>query len=60
MPSNPTRMEDLEEIPTEFRKTLSGETFLLFDSYEEDDNGNGRIIIYATVENLFKMRCVVR
>lgn len=54
LPSNPQTMDDLQRIPTDFRSTLSGDNFLLYDTYEDEDYENefGRIIIFATNENL--------
>ena len=61
MPSNPQRLEDLGEIPAEFKKTLSGENFFIYDTYEDDDNDNDtRVIVFATTENLRMLfRCSV-
>lgn len=52
MPSNPVQIEDLREIPTDFRNTLAGDAFLSYDSFEDDAWTDKRIIIYATAENL--------
>ena len=55
LPSNPRRIQDLEEIPAEFRLTLCGDNFLLYDShdsYEDDDWEGERVIVFGTNENL--------
>ena len=54
LPPNPQTIDNLEGIPTDFRSTLRGENFLLYDSYEDEDYANefGRIVIFATTENL--------
>ena len=38
-PTNPKSLADLGEIPEAFRKTSSGKNFLLYDSYDDDDDG---------------------
>lgn len=54
MPANPTSLENLQEIAATFRTTLTGDSFLMYDSYEEEDEDydGGRIIIFGTRENL--------
>ncbi|XP_043469652.1 uncharacterized protein LOC122503242 [Leptopilina heterotoma] len=54
MPSNPQDMEDLREIPDKYRKTVAGDTFLQYDSYEDEDYNLscGRNLIFCTQENL--------
>lgn len=54
LPSNPTHIENLHKIPIQFTQTLNGNAFLLYDSYteEERDEDLGRILIFATRENL--------
>lgn len=54
LPSAPLTIHDLREIPVEFQNTLSGERFLLYDSHEDEEYENqyGRILIFATKENL--------
>ena len=54
MPPNPQNIQDLHEIPTQFRKTIVGETFLLYYSYENENYTLrcGRILIFSTSENL--------
>lgn len=62
MPSNPQTINDLEKIATTFRTTMAGEVFILYDSYEDEDEDydGGRIIIFATKENLRNLfRCTV-
>lgn len=60
LPSNPRTIEDLECIPRQFSVTANGEQFLLYDSHndEEEELTCGRIIIFATDENLRRLfRC---
>ena len=54
LPSNPQSIAALREIPDVYRKTLVGENFLLYDSYEDEnyDLECGRIIMFCTQENL--------
>lgn len=65
MPTNPKQVDQLGRIPDRFRKTLAGENFLLYDSFEdanavtdlddEETNENehiGRVLIFATKQNL--------
>ena len=54
LPSNPQSINVLREIPDVYQKTLVGENFLLYDSYEDEnyDLQCGRIIIFCTEENL--------
>ena len=51
LPPNPKSLNDLEEIAERYRATLTGERFLLFDSY---DNGKTKncILVFATRKNL--------
>lgn len=53
-PTNPRTMDDLKEIPAKYRVTLADEDFLLYDSYDfiADDDVPGRVIVYATEQNL--------
>ena len=54
MPSNPTSIEELGEISRSFRVTTQQQPFLLYDSFQDKDydQDSGRMIIYATRENL--------
>jgi len=54
MPSNPRSMNELHELPNQFKQTIAGDQFLLYDSFEDIDYQLtcGRIIIFATKENL--------
>ena len=53
MPSNPTRIQDLREIPDKFRKTIVGGNFLIY-SYEDDEFQLtcGRVLIFGNHQNL--------
>ena len=58
LPPNPKSVADLGELPRDFTVTDSGELFLLYDNKETMD-GEGRILVFATKENLrilFKSR----
>lgn len=60
MPSNPQRLEDLVNIPNEYRQTLRGDRFLLYDSRDDDDEDAeyGRILIFTTNADLKRLfRC---
>lgn len=50
MPPNPFRLSDLEDLPEQYRLTLGGATFLLYDSFDEEDDE--RIIVFTTTENI--------
>ena len=45
MPSNPTTIEGLNEIPDQYRKTLVGDNFLLYDSYEDEVYEDWRLLM---------------
>jgi len=53
-PQNPKTLEELGELPPEFRRTMKKDSFLLYDSYE-DDPEEPRIIVFSTRENLRKL-----
>lgn len=56
MPTNPRTLEDLGELPENFKKTSAGDNFLLYDSREHNvDESIGRILIFATRENLQRL-----
>ena len=59
MPATPQNLQDLEEIPNEYKQSLSGDNFFLYDSYENDEVEEfGRILIFATKENIRQLfRC---
>lgn len=53
LPHNPVSLSELKEIPDKYRFTASGEMFLLYDSFvDEEWESEGRIIVYGTRENL--------
>lgn len=54
MPPNPQDIEDLREIPDKYTKTMAGDVFLQYDSFQDDDYnlGCGRILIFCTKHNL--------
>lgn len=52
LPSNPQDIEDLREIPDKYRKTITGETFLEYDAYEEYNLSCVRILIFCTKERM--------
>ena len=60
LPPNPQAI-DLQDLPQEFKLSLRGELFLLYDSYDErededeNDNDDPRILVFATRENLRKL-----
>ena len=47
---NPKTIQDLQKLPEKFRKTLVGDIFLIYDSYEDEDYdlNYGRILIFST------------
>lgn len=50
---SPTSLEDLDALPEEYTKTATGDQFLIYDSEnDEDDELDGRIIVFATRRNL--------
>ena len=63
LPSNPTSISDFGEIPIKFKHSLGGEIFLLYDSFEnENDEGDesdeedeSRIIIFSKRSNLERL-----
>lgn len=56
LPTNPESIEDLLEIPGEFRVTKNGEDFLMYDSFEDRTwNSNDRVIMYSTNDNLRRL-----
>lgn len=56
LPTNPERVEDLLQIPGDFRVTKNGEDFLMYDSFEDRTwDSNERIIMYSTDDNLRRL-----
>jgi hypothetical protein len=47
-------MNELHKLPIQFKQTIAGEQFLLYDSFDDIDYQLtcGRIIIFAMKENL--------
>ena len=37
MPSEPRSTDELKEVPDMFRRTIAGKRFLIYDSFEEDE-----------------------
>lgn len=64
LPPNPKSLQELEDIPDEFQRTLNGDQFLLWDSMDDADDDNdvdddarrsARILIFATRGNIRKL-----
>lgn len=56
MPGTPMQIDDLESVPDIYRKTIGGDNFLLYDSFDDDDYTlNHRIMIFSTQANLKKL-----
>jgi hypothetical protein len=65
LPPNPKSIEDLGQIPEEYRVTLGNKAFLIYDSYEEeggaDDDASerrrreNRILVFASKASLKKL-----
>lgn len=51
VPKNPRDLSELI-IPEEFRKTVKGQNFLLYDSADQEYGYGGRILMFGTQENL--------
>lgn len=52
-PPNPRTLQDLQDIPEKYRKTDSGDNFLLYDSDDDSDyEGQGRILVFSSRRNL--------
>ncbi|XP_051162212.1 uncharacterized protein LOC127282157 [Leptopilina boulardi] len=45
LPPNPKTLEDVIELPEFYRKTLSNERFLIYDSREDETFGDGRVLV---------------
>ncbi|XP_043473262.1 uncharacterized protein LOC122505604 [Leptopilina heterotoma] len=52
LPPNPTTLEQLQEIPDRYRKTIVGETFLIYDSIESSEDRDSRVLVFSTRRNL--------
>lgn len=52
-PANPKSLDDLV-IPEDYKLTIDGKPFLLFDSFDRN-TGKPRILIFSTTENLGMM-----
>lgn len=55
-PSNPKRLVDLGDIPEKYRRTLSGDNFLLYDSKAHEEIPEGRVLVFATKRNIQVLR----
>lgn len=52
-PREPRNLEQLEEIPVDYRVTVGDEDFLLYDSHEDETwTENDRLLMYGTEKNL--------
>ena len=53
-PANPRTIDELGEIPSKYRVTVAEDDFLQYDSNDfiNNDDVNGRIIVYTTDKNL--------
>ena len=52
LPPNPTSLVELNEIPDEFTKTVTGDKFLIYDLNDHDEPKESRVIVFATRRNL--------
>ena len=50
-PASPKSLEELEDTPETYQKTLTGDQFLLYDSCDTGDI-EGSVIVFATRRNL--------
>ncbi|KAK3923875.1 FLYWCH-type zinc finger-containing protein 1 [Frankliniella fusca] len=66
LPSNPKTLADLGALPPEFKITNSGESFIIYDSYEDRDHSDSdssddepvtppRVLVFSSKENLQKL-----
>ena len=55
---NPTSLDELYKISEDFQMTKDGEPFLFYNSIqlEEDNDVIGRILIFASKQNLRKLK----
>ena len=51
-PLNPQNLEQLHQLPDEYKLTSNGKPFLMFDSFDLFGSTNDRIIIYCTPDSL--------
>lgn len=51
-PPNPKSLNDLEDLPEEYKATVSGDKFLLYDSRDHDEIDDGRVLVFSTKQNL--------
>ena len=52
LPPNPKILTELEELPEDFKKTLIGEKFLIFDSKDKNNDRDGRVLVFSMRKNL--------
>ena len=53
LPPNPCSLAELGELPEAYKKTESGEQFLIYDSKGDDNfTCNGRVLVFSTRNNL--------
>lgn len=52
LPPNPKSLAELDVLPDNYKKTLLGDNFLIYDSKEENDDMEGRVIVFSTRRNL--------
>lgn len=56
LPPNQQSLDELQDIPDQYRKTLQGERFLLMDNWNTADDDEGRVLVFATRKNI-EMLC---
>lgn len=49
---NPKSLTDLDDIPEIFQKTVMGDKFVIYDSNDNGDLEEGRVLVFATRQNL--------
>lgn len=52
LPVNPVTLNEFQEIPNKYTKTLQGENVLLFDSFNDCEEKQNRVIMFETRQNL--------
>lgn len=60
LPKNPVSLQDLGDLPSTYKKTATGDNFMIYDSREDDDSDDDddenddeeRIIVFATRRNI--------
>lgn len=55
-PPNPKSLEELNEIPDLYCRTVTNDNFLLYDSRANDEIPTGRVLVFATRRNLEILR----